>query len=96
MERRSNSKSNFCLTRNVDLSPLIVNNMGVNQGGIVSGFLFRKYMADLRAYLSREYGAAIADEKNRPPIMGGRSNLIFWYPTWDTKTIAGIKQFVCE
>ena len=56
------SKSNFCVKRNGKLSPLIVNNMGVNQGGIASGFLFRKYMADLGAYLSREYGIVIADE----------------------------------
>ena len=55
-------KSNFCVKRNGKLSPLIVNNLGVNQGGIASGFLVRKYMADLGAYLSREYGVVIADE----------------------------------
>ena len=36
--------------------------MGVNQGGIACEFLFRKYMADLGAYLSREYGVVISDE----------------------------------
>ena len=53
-----------------------MNNMGVNQGRIASGFLFRKYMADCEAYLSREYGVVIVNEYNRPPIMGERSNLI--------------------
>ena len=55
-------KSNFCVKRKAKLSPPILNNMGVNQGGIASGFLFRKCMADLVAYLSREYGVLVLDE----------------------------------
>ena len=55
-------KSNFCVKRNGKLSPLIVKNLGVNQGGIASGFLFRKYMAVLGTYLSRDYCVVIADE----------------------------------
>ena len=35
---------------------------GVNQGGISSGLLFRKYMADLGDYLNAEYGVVISDE----------------------------------
>ena len=33
--------------------------MGVNQGGNASGFLFRKYMADLSDYLKSEFGVNI-------------------------------------
>ena len=33
--------------------------MGVNQGGNASGFLFRKYMADLSDYLKSEFGVTI-------------------------------------
>ena len=32
------------------LSPLIENNMGVNQGGVLSPFLFRKYLQDLSIF----------------------------------------------
>ena len=33
--------------------------MGVNQGGILSGLLFRKHICDLRNYLKREVGVCI-------------------------------------
>ena len=36
--------------------------MGVNQGGVASGFLFRKYMADLKRYLDYEVGVCISSE----------------------------------
>ena len=35
--------------------------MGVNQGGNVSGLLFRKYMADLSEYLYTEVGICLGD-----------------------------------
>ena len=35
--------------------------MGVNQGGVASGLLFRKYMADLNALLNTEFGVCIGE-----------------------------------
>ena len=55
-------KSQFRVKRNGKLSPVINNYSGVNQGGISSGLLFRKYMADLGDYLNAEYGVVISDE----------------------------------
>ena len=39
-----------------------LNNLGVNQGGLSSGLMFRKYMSDLSTYLSAEVGIAISNE----------------------------------
>ena len=36
--------------------------LGVNQGGITSGLMFRKYMSDLSTYLSKEYSIVISNE----------------------------------
>ena len=41
------------------LSPPILNEIGVNQGGVCSGLLFRKYMSDLEQYLMSEQGICI-------------------------------------
>ena len=41
--------------------PPIANHVGVNQGGNVSGLLFRKYMADLSEYLYTEVGICLGD-----------------------------------
>ena len=35
--------------------------MGVNQGGVASGLLFRKYMADLDMFLNTEFGVYIRE-----------------------------------
>ena len=44
------------------LSPIIENSMGVNQGGILSPFLFRKYLSDMSHCFSDEDGIIIGDE----------------------------------
>ena len=36
------------------LSPPILNEIGVNKGGVCSGLLFRKYVSDLEQYLMSE------------------------------------------
>ena len=41
------AKTYFRVKINGGVSPSIPNHIGVNQGGNVSGLLFRKYMADL-------------------------------------------------
>ena len=53
------SKTNFFVKHNSKLSPIIHNTMGVNQGGVASGFLFRKYMSDLKTYLDYRVGVCI-------------------------------------
>ena len=56
------TKSHFRVKRNGKLSPVIPNQSGVNQGGISSELLFRRYMADLGNYLNSECGIVISDE----------------------------------
>ena len=55
-------KTHFQVKRNGRLSRAVLNNLGVNQGGISSGLMFRKYMSDLSTYLSAEVGIAISNE----------------------------------
>ena len=55
------AKTYFRVKINSRVSPSIPNHIGVNQGGNVSGLLFRKYMADLDEYLHREVGIYIGD-----------------------------------
>ena len=43
------------------LSSPILNEIGVNQDGICSGILFRKYMSDLSQYLTSELGVCIGE-----------------------------------
>ena len=42
-----------------NLSPVISNHKGVNQGGVLSPFLFRKYLCDLKDYLDKAIGIQI-------------------------------------
>ena len=44
------------------MNPLVRDKYGVNQGGNVSPVLFRQYMANLGAYLTKRYGLCIADD----------------------------------
>ena len=55
------SKTSFRVKHKGWLSFLIENVMGVNQGGVASGLLFRKYLADLGNYLESEFGVCIGD-----------------------------------
>ena len=45
----------------VGWATLLINALGVNQGGVASGLLFRKYMADLESFLAPEYGICIEE-----------------------------------
>ena len=56
------NKSNFRVKRHGQLSPAIQNRTGENQGGISSGLMFRKYLADLGEYLNNQHGMVISDE----------------------------------
>ena len=56
------TKTNFRVKHQGWLSHLIDNVMGVNQGGIASGFLFRKYMSDLGTFLDSECGICVGEK----------------------------------
>ena len=52
----------FRVTNNDRVSSKVISKLGVNQGGVASGLLFRKYLADLDSYLSTEHGVCIGKE----------------------------------
>ena len=54
-------KTHFRVKRNGKLSPTLLSNIGVNQGGIASGLMFRKYVSDLSDHLFKEFGVVIED-----------------------------------
>ena len=54
-------KTSFCFKFQHETSSSIPNNIGVNQGGNASGFLFRKYMSDLGNFLRSEFGLCIGE-----------------------------------
>ena len=54
-------ETSFCVSQNGRVSASICNAMGVNQGGVASGLLFRKYMADLGVFLNTEFGVCIGE-----------------------------------
>ena len=56
------NKSNFRVKRHGQLSTAIQNRTGVNQGGISSGMMFRKYLANLGEYLNNQHGIVISGE----------------------------------
>ena len=56
------SKTTFRVKNNGRVTSMTFNNLGVNQGGVASGILFRKYMADLESYLSTAHGICINGE----------------------------------
>ena len=52
-------KTNFRVKHQGLVSISVRDIMGVNQGGVASGLLFRKYMADLNMFLNTEFGVCI-------------------------------------
>ena len=56
------TKAKFRVKHQGWLSHLMGNVMGVNQGGIASGFFFRKYMSDLGTFLDSEYGICVEEK----------------------------------
>ena len=55
------TKTKFRVKHQGWLSHLVNNVLGVNQGGVASGLLCHKYMADLRSFLAPEYGIYIEE-----------------------------------
>ena len=55
------SKTSFCFKFQGEVSSAVPNNIGVNQGGNASGFLFRKYISDLGEFLHAKVGVCIGD-----------------------------------
>ena len=56
------SKITFRVKNNGRVSSMITNNLAVNQGGVASGILFRKYMADIESYLPFVHGICISNK----------------------------------
>ena len=56
------AQSHFRVKRAGKISPPIFNQLAVNQGGVASGLLFRKYLQYIRAYLSKAVGVCISNE----------------------------------
>ena len=86
-------KTHFQVKRNGRLSRPIQNNLGVNQGGISSGLMFRKYMSDLSTYLSSEVGIAIANEIIAHILWGDDLILFSDTPSGLQKQLNGLLKF---
>ena len=56
--RNLHSKTCFCVKHNGYVSSLVNDSVGVNQGGNASGFMFRRYMADLHEFMVYEHACA--------------------------------------
>ena len=54
------TKTCFRVKCNGKVSPPIIDSLGVTQGGITSGLLFRKYMSDLSDYLRNEFAMYVS------------------------------------
>ena len=67
--RRLYTKTKFRVKHQGWLSHLVDNVLGVNQCGVASGFLFRKYMSDLGTFLDSEYGICVGEKLQ--PIYSG-------------------------
>ena len=57
------SKTQFRVKHGGKLSQALPQYCGVNQGGNASTVLFRRYMADLRSYLSEQCGVILCDDE---------------------------------
>ena len=78
---------------NCRVSSKIFSELGVNQGGVASGLLFRKYIADLDSYLSIEHGVCIGNEIVAHLLWA--DDLILFSDTFQClqKQLNGLKQF---
>ena len=55
-------KIHFRIKQNGKLSPVILNNIGVNQGGITIGRIFRKFMSNLSEHLYKQFGIVLSND----------------------------------
>ena len=61
---RSLYKNTYCRVKyNGKISEAFSQDIGVNQGGNASPILFRKYLADLKDYLSEKFGVCMSEEE---------------------------------
>ena len=56
------SKTSFRVKNNARVSSMIFNKLSLNQGEVVSGLLFRKYMSDLKTYVSTAHWICMGNE----------------------------------
>ena len=90
------SKTTFRVKNNGRVSSMIFNNLGVNQGGVASGILIRKYMADLESYLSTAHGICINGEIIAHLLLA--DDLILFSDTFHRlqMQLNGLKQFCSD
>ena len=81
------SKTKFRVKCNGMLSPPILNEIGVNQGGVCSGLLFRKYVSDLEQYLIFEQGICIDESIAGHLLLGRWLDIVFGFCSWVTEAI---------
>ena len=75
------------------LNAPVASTLGVNQGGVASGFLFRKYFKDLDDYLKKDAGICINETNFSPFIVGWWPETFFWYWKGDPETIGRSHKF---
>ena len=79
------SKTKFRVKCNGMLSPPILDEIGVNQGGVCSGLLLRKYEPDLEQYLISEQGICI--DENIIGHLPWADDFAFRFCSWIAKAI---------
>ena len=89
-------KTHFRVKRNGKLSPVILNNIGVNQGGITSGLMFRIYMSDLSEHLSKQFGIVVSNDIIMHILWG--DDLIIFSDSVDglQKQLNGLQKFCSQ
>ena len=90
------SKTKFRVKHCGFLSKAFENNIGVNQGGIASGLLFRKFMADLCNYLHTEFGVLLGDLIILHLLWADDLILISNSPVGLQKQLNGLEKFCSE
>ena len=87
------SKTKFREKCNGMLSPPIRNEIGVNQGGVCSGLLFRNYVSDLEQYSMSEQGICV-DENIVGNFLWADDLILFSdYVAWLQKQLNGVMKF---
>ena len=87
------SKTCFRVKRGGKLSPVIPSLTGVNQGGVASGILFRKYLMALDVYLKKEVGICIGETIVAHLLWTDDLMLFLNTEKWLQKQLDGLKLF---
>ena len=92
--RNPYSKTCYRVKRNGRISDRIFDKLCVNQGGVASGFLFRKYMADLGTYLKTNNGICLGEHVICHLLWADDLIFILKFIPWYAKTTRLFKNFL--